>query len=153
MAALVAAGGLGVSLAAAQIAAAAQSTYPIFPFEDFVRMMKSVGANWDGTTASIAKGDFAETKLRLTRSREQLAVTITFWRDHKKNDAVKMLRATLARMDELDVVLSTETVDARAAAAAAAGSRIADACETCHSVYREQDPVTKAYRLRPGSLP
>jgi hypothetical protein len=140
-----AAAGLGVSLAAAQTA------YPIFPFENFTRMMKSVGANWGATTASIARGDFAETKLRLTRSREQLAVTITFWRDHKKDDAIKMLRSTLTKMDELDVVLSTERVDA--GAAAAAGSRVSDACETCHGVYRDQDPVTKAYRLKPGSLP
>lgn len=144
-AALLFAAGLPVSLAAAQTA------YPIFPFEELVRMMKSVGANWGGTTASIAKGDFAETKLRLTRSREQLAVTITFWRDHKRADAVKMLRGALARMDELDVALSMDTVDA--GAVAAAGSRVSSACETCHAVYRDQDPATKAYRLKPGSLP
>jgi hypothetical protein len=144
-AALVAAVGLSVSLAAAQTA------YPIFPFEEFVRMMKSVGANWGGTTASIGKGDFAETKLRLTRSREQLAVTITFWRDHKKDNAVKMLKATLAKMDLLDVVLSMETVDAGAVATAA--GEVSSACDACHAVYRDQDPVTKAYRLKPGSLP
>jgi hypothetical protein len=131
--------------------AAAQTAYPIFPFEEFVRMMKSVGANWGGTTASIAKRDFAETKLRLTRSREQLAVTITFWRDNKKDAAVKMLKATLAKMDALDVVLSMETVDAGAVAAAA--SEVSGACDTCHAVYRDQDPTTKAYRLKPGSLP
>ncbi len=130
---------------------AAQTPYPIFPFEEFVRMMKSVGANWEGTTALIGTGDFAETKRRLTRSREQLAVTITFWRDHKKDDAVKMLRATLAKMDDLDAVLSVETVDAGAAAALA--RQVAGACDTCHAAYRDQDPVTKAYRLKPGSLP
>lgn len=130
---------------------AAQSAYPIFPFEEFARMMKSVGANWEGTTASIAKSDFAETKRRLTRSREQLAVTITFWRDHKKDDAVKMLRATLVKMDELDGVLSVAAVDAGAAAARA--KQVAAGCDTCHAVYRDQDPVTKAYRLKPGSLP
>jgi cytochrome c556 len=129
---------------------AGQTAYPIFPVEEFVRMMKSVGANWGGTTASIGKGDFAETKRRLTRSREQLAVTITFWRDHKKDDAVTMLRAALAKMDELDAVLSADTVDAGAAAARA--EQVTGACEKCHAVYRDQHPVTKAYRVKPGAL-
>jgi cytochrome c556 len=128
----------------------AQTAYPIFPIEEFVRMMKSVGANWERTTASIGKGDFAESKRRLTRSREQLAVTITFWRDHKKDDAVRMLRGALASMDDLDEVLSTETVDAVAAAARA--RQVTGACEACHALYRDQDPVTKAYRVKPGAL-
>jgi len=136
---------LGVSLPAAQTA------YPIFSFEEFVRMMKSVGANWDGTTALIRKSDFPETKRRLTRSREQLAVTITFWRDNKKDDAVKMLRATLAKMDDLDTALSVDTVDA--AGVAMLAKQVTAACDTCHAAYRDQDPVTKAYRLKPGSLP
>jgi hypothetical protein len=134
----------------AALRAAAQTPYPILPIEEFVRMMKSVGANWEGTTASIAKRDFSETKRRLTRSREQLAVTITFWRDHKKDDAVRMLRTVLARMDELDAVLSADTVDAGAASALA--GQVNGACETCHAAYRDQDPVTKAYRVKPGAL-
>src|SRR5262245_65478227 len=86
LAAALAALALGVSLYAAQ------TPYPLFPLEELVRMMKSVGANWGGTTASIGKSDFAEAKRRLTRSREQLAVTITLWRDNKRDDAIKMLR-------------------------------------------------------------
>jgi hypothetical protein len=134
----------------AALGAEAQTPYPIFPIEEFVRMMKSVGANWEGTTASIDKGDFPETKRRLTRSREQLAVTITFWRDHKKDDAVRMLRAALARMDELDGVLSADSVDA--AAASALAGRVTGTCDTCHAAYRDQDPVTKAYRVKPDAL-
>jgi cytochrome c556 len=61
-----------------------------------------------------------------------------------------MLRTTLTRMDDLDAALSAETVDAGAAAAAA--GRVNEACEACHAVYREQDPATKAYRLKPGLI-
>jgi hypothetical protein len=113
-------------------------------------MMKSVGANFGGTRTSLEQRDFEEAKSRLTRSREQLAVTITFWRDNKRDDAIKMLRTTLTRMDDLDAALSAETVDAGAAAAAA--GRVNEACEACHAVYREQDPATKAYRLKPGLI-
>ena len=112
--------------------------------------MKSVGANWDGTSASIAKGDFEEAKARLTRSREQLAVTITFWRDNKKADAVKMLRNALTKLDELDAALSVDRVEA---AAATLVRPVNEACEACHAVYRDQDPATNAYRLKPGSVP
>lgn len=114
-------------------------------------MMKSVGANFGGTRASMAKGDYEEAKSRLTRSREQLAVTVTFWRDHKKDDAIKMLRAALTRLDDLDAALSTEIVDA--AGASSLAEQVTSACEACHAVYRDQDPATKAYRLKPGSLP
>jgi hypothetical protein len=130
--------------------AAAQSSYPIFTLDDFVRMMKSVGANFGGTRTSLEQRDFEEAKSRLTRSREQLAVTITFWRDNKRDDAIKMLRTTLTRMDDLDAALSVETVDS--AAAATAAGRVNEACEACHTVYREQDPATKAYRLKPGLI-
>ena len=128
----------------------AQSSYPIFTLDDFVRMMKSVGANFGGTRTSIEQRDFEEAKSRLTRTREQLAVTITFWRDNKRDDAVKMLRTTLTRIDDLDAGLSAESVDSAGVAASAA--RINEACEACHAVYRDQDPATKAYRLKPGLI-
>ncbi len=130
---------------------ATQTAYPVFTVEDFVRLMKSVGANWGGASASIAKGDFEEAKSRLTRSREQLGVTITFWRDNKKDDAIKRLRATLTQMDDLDGALSADTVDAKAATSLV--KQVVGACEACHAVYRDQDPVTKAYRVKPGSVP
>lgn len=133
--------------------ARAQTAYPLFTQDDFARLMKSVGANWGGTSASIAKGDFDEAKARLTRSREQLAVTITFWRDNQKTDAVKMLRDTLARLDELDGALSVEQpAEALGASAARVVDQVDRACEACHEVYRDRDPVTQAYRLKPGSV-
>jgi cytochrome c556 len=139
-----------MALAVGGSLAASQTPYPLFTLEDFIKLMKSVGANWDGTSASIAKGDFEEAKSRLTRSREQLAVTITFWRDNKKADAVKMLRHTLTKLDELDAALSVDRVEA---AAATLVKPVNEACEACHAVYRDQDPATNAYRLKPGSVP
>lgn len=133
-------------------AATAQTAYPVFSVDDFVRMMKSVGGNWTGTRASIAKGDAEEAKARVTRSREQLAVTITFWRDNNRSDAVRMLRDTLSTLDELDAALSVEGLNAKLERPAAIADQVDRACEACHAVYREQDPVTKAYRLKAGAL-
>ena len=53
-------------------------------------------------------------------------------------------------MDDLDALLSAETIDPAAVTALACNVDIA--CEACHAVYREQDPVTNEYRLKPGSV-
>ena len=143
-------GAIGVCLFVAGLEPAAQKRYPIFTLNDLVNTMKMVDRNVGGANAALAANDFATAKARNTRAREQLATTITFWRDHKKDDAIKALRTTLARMDDLDTALSTEKVDASAATGLA--RQVAAACESCHAVYRDRDPATNAYRLKPGTV-
>lgn len=128
----------------------AQKRYPIFTEQDLVKTMKTVGPNVERANTSIAAGDFATAKAQLTRAREQLAMTATFWRDHRKDDAVRMLRETLSRMDELDLALSREKVDA--GRARALFGEVDASCQGCHAVYREQDSTTKIYRVKPGSV-
>jgi cytochrome c556 len=131
--------------------ATAQKPYPVFTVDDFLKFMKTVGQNFGAVNASIANGDFESAKSQLTRSREQLAVSVTFWRDRKKDDALKFLKDTLAKMDDLDAALSAEKIDP--AAVGGLAKQVNAACEACHAVYRDLDPVTKAYRIRPGSIP
>lgn len=139
------------ALARAQSSAAAQKKNPYrnYTEEKFVENMQAAGRNYAAVTTLIGDGDFESAKAQLTRAREQLAITITFWRDRQKDDAVKMLREALNGMDGLDTVLSANPVDSPAAKTASA--RVNAACSACHAVYREQDPATKAYRLKPGS--
>ena len=142
-----------VSAAAVMVAAAtaaAQSKYPIFTAANFVDTMKIVGVNFSAVNAAIARQDFPTAKAQLIRSRERLAITITFWRDRKKDDAIKTLREALTGMDDLDTLLSASTVDA--AAANAAVRKIGASCQTCHGAYREQDASTHAYRFKPGLI-
>jgi len=61
-----------------------------------------------------------------------------------------MLRSALTGIDGLDAALGAASVDP--AAVRTASARIDTACNACHMVYREQDPVTKAYRLKPASI-
>ncbi len=130
--------------------ATAQKPYPIFTTENFVEAMKTVGQAFGLVNTSLAKNDFEKSKDFLARSRDQLATTITFWRDRKKDDAVKMLRDTLSKMDDLDAAMSGEQIDS--AAVNALAKQVDAACQACHAVYRDQDPATKAYRLKPGSV-
>ncbi len=113
-------------------------------------MMKTAGRNFAAVNVSLSKNDFEAAKAQLTRAREQIAITVTFWRDNKKDDALKMLRNTLTKMDELDVALSAEKVEADAARDLA--RQVNAGCQSCHAVYRDQDPSTKAFRLKPGSV-
>jgi cytochrome c556 len=138
---------IGLLLMAAGIPAAAQKAYPVFTREDFFKFMKSVAQNFGAVTASIGSGDFEAGKSQLTRSREQLAVTVTFWRDRKRDDALKFLKDTLTRMDQLDDGLSEEKIDP--AKVGAALQQVNAACEACHAVYRDFDRTTKTYTFKP----
>jgi hypothetical protein len=130
------------------VTAAAQTKYPIFTPANFVDTMKTVGVNFSAVNAAIAGKDFATAKAQLIRSRERLALTITFWRDRKKDDEVRILRDALTRMDDLDALLSANPIDG--AAAGAAVKQIGANCQACHAANREQDPTTHAYRFKPG---
>ncbi len=112
--------------------------------------MTTLGPNVAGVRAALAAGDHSTAKERAIRSREQLATTITFWRDRDRDDAVGWLRTALNRLDALDTALSVESVDA--AAAVAIGDEVAEACNSCHAVYREPDG-DGGYRLRTSALP
>ena len=119
--------------------------YPVFTAVHLDATMKTLGPNVAGVRESLAGGEYSTAKERVIRSREQLATTVTFWRDRDRDDAVGYLRAVLDRMDALDIALSTDTVDAQALGRLM--TAIEDGCAACHGVYRERDRDTGDYRL------
>jgi hypothetical protein len=139
-----------LAVCSAASGAAQQNPYRKYTQEHFEQNMQTAGRNYAAVADLLAKGDYESAKAQLTRAREQLAITVTFWRDRKKDDAVAMLRAAVNRMDDLDAALSAEKVEA--SAVNDVSRQITAACEACHAVYRDQDPVTKAYRVKPGSV-
>ena len=136
-----------VSLVAAGIGVSAQQNpYRNYTEEKFVQNMQSADRNYSAVKVLIAKNDYESAKAQLTRAREQMAITVTFWRGAKRDDAVAMLRKALIGMDDLDIALGAEKVDP--SAIVGASEHIGAACQACHAAYREQDPSTKAYRVR-----
>src|SRR5262245_21366895 len=140
---------MALMLASGAAASAQKNPYRHYTEEKFVQNMQSADRNYAAVKAFVAKGDYESAKSQLSRAREQMGITITLWRDAQKDDAVQMLRKTLDGLDDLDVALGAKKVDASAVAAVSA--RIDTTCQACHAVYREQDPATKAYRVRRSS--
>ena len=121
--------------------------YPLFTAENLDEAMKGVGRQFALLTRMIEAGDFEEAKVRVTRAREQVSPTITFWRKNAREDAVGMVRAATRSLDDLDTELSELTVDP--AAVSAALETVDAACQACHATYREPDPGgDEAFRLK-----
>ena len=127
----------------------AQVSYPIFTRDQLESTMKALGPNFLAARTSLDTSDFETAKAQLIRTREQLATTITFWRDREKDDAATFVRNTIALLDQLDDALSAERTDRTTIDGLVRG--IGAGCQACHAVYRVQDPVTNEYSLKLGA--
>ncbi len=127
----------------------AQNSYPIYTADHLAVTMETVGPNFDAGVRALDGADYATAKERFVRAREQLATTITFWRQRDREDAIQWVRDAVTKLDSLDTTLSQDSIDADAASTQT--QEIETTCNACHAVYREQDPVTSEYRLKPGA--
>jgi cytochrome c556 len=143
---LTAAAALAAVVAASGGVLAQKNPYRTYNEQKFVQNMQTAGRNYGAVRDLLARKDYESAKAQLTRVREQLAITVQFWRDKKKDDAQTLLRETLERTDELDTALSEETVNPDAVAKAS--ERLGASCQACHAQYRVQDPATKTYRIK-----
>jgi hypothetical protein len=141
-----------VMVAAGPVTSSAQERkpYPTFTADHFVGAMKTAGQAFAAVNISLTKNEIEDAKAYLAISRDRLATTITFWRDRGKGDAIKMLRDTLVRLDELDLALSVDQVDHTAVGGIM--KQVGTACQACHAAYRDQDPASQTYRFKVGSV-
>ena len=112
--------------------------YPIYTADHLAGTMETLGPNFAAAARALDAGDFAAAKERLARAREQLATTITFWRQHERDDAIGFVRTAVGAMDDLDAAMSVDAVDAGAASGFAA--EVQATCNACHAIYREPEP-------------
>jgi cytochrome c556 len=137
-----------LGLIAAAGSAQERKPSPIFTSEQFVAAMKTIGQAFTAVNGALERNEVDDAKAYLAITRDRLATTITFWRDRHADEAVRMLRSALTRLDELDAALSADTVDRTNIAGVVRQANVA--CDACHAAYREQDPATKAYRFKAG---
>ena len=70
---------------------AQERPYPIYTVHHLDATMKTLGPNVAGVRAALVEADYLTAKQRAIRSREQLATTVTFWRDREREDALLWL--------------------------------------------------------------
>ncbi len=112
-------------------------------------VMKKAGAIRQVDKA-IQSSNAADAKAQLAIVRQAVQDSQSFWITHKKDDAVKLNKESLAKIDALEKVLSAGTLDA--AAATAAYKEAGGSCRACHSQYRAED-ANNEYILKPGAVP
>ena len=123
--------------------------YPIYTADHLAGTMETLGPNFAAAVRALEAGDYPAAKERLARAREQLATTITFWRQRERDDGIDFVRTAVRAMDDFDAAMSMDDVDVEVASGFAAD--VQATCNACHAVYREEDPAG-GYRLKPGSI-
>ena len=111
-------------------------------------VMKKAGA-FRQVDKAVQSKNAADAKAQLTIVRQAVLDSQSFWITHKKDDALKMNKEALAKIDALDKVLSAGSLDV--AVATAAFKETGGACRSCHQAYRVED-ANNEYTLKPGSV-
>lgn len=137
--------GYAVALCLAGGAAAAQKAATA---EDLDKVMKKAGA-FRQVDKAIQANNAADARAQLKIVRQAVEDSQFFWVTHKKDDAVKLNKESLAKLDALDQALAGGAFDA--AAATAAFKEAGAGCRACHTQYRGQD-ADNNYILKPGTV-
>jgi cytochrome c556 len=116
--------------------------------EELDKIMKKASA-FRQVDKAIQSNNAADARKQLEIVENAVKESQSFWITHKKDDAVKMNKESLAKLDELEKVLSADSLDV--AAATAAFKQAGGACRSCHQQYRIEDDKNE-YHLKPGSV-
>jgi cytochrome c556 len=117
--------------------------------EQLDKVMKSAGTASRNISKMTQSAAYAEAKKELVTLRQAVLDSQSFWIEHKKDDAVKLNKDALEKIDAFDKMLSAPTVDGPASIAAM--KEMGQACGACHKQYRAQD-ADNNYILKPGVL-
>jgi len=115
--------------------------------EDLDKTMKKIAPAQTAVAKAIQSMSWADAKTQIAIVRQSLNDTEPFWVTHKKDDAVKMLKDSLAKISAVEEAVSAPMPDQQAALAAF--KQVGATCAACHKQYREQDE-NQQYRLKTG---
>jgi cytochrome c556 len=117
--------------------------------EQLDKVMKQVQPAMQATNKALASGAYADVRKNLATVKENVLISQSFWIEHKKDDAVKMNKETIAKIEAVEKLVASDTVDA--AAATTALKEVGASCRACHQQYRATDAENN-YILKPGSI-
>jgi cytochrome c556 len=117
--------------------------------EDLDKTMKKIAPAQTAAVKAIQAMSWADAKAQIAIVKQSLNDTEPFWVSHKKDEAVKMLKDSVAKVTAVEEVVSGAMPDQQAALAAF--KQVGATCAACHKQFREQDE-NQQYRLKPGSI-
>ena len=113
-------------------------------------VMKRAGA-FRRVDRAIQTKNVAQARSELATVYQAVADSQSFWVEHKKDDAVKMNKESLEKLQALDKLLKESASSFDVAAATAAFKEAGAGCRSCHQQYRVED-ANNEYALKPGSV-
>lgn len=139
------AGAILMACSTALVVAQTKVTTP----EEFDKAMKPAGAALRNMGKMVGSGaSVADVKKEIAVMKTALLETQSFWVLHKKDDAVKMNKESIAKLEAFENSLTGDKVDP---AAAATVKEVGGTCTACHKQYREQDAEGN-YKIKAGTI-
>jgi cytochrome c556 len=116
--------------------------------EDFSKCMKAIGAAFGAAGKAMQSGAMADAKAEVAKAKMYLGAVEVFFKERGKADPQGLAAAAIAKAGALEAAMGGTDPAAVGAAFKEAGG----ACTACHTKYRDQNPETKAYSFKPGTL-
>lgn len=117
--------------------------------DELDKAMKRIAPAQAATNKAIQSMSWADAKAQVAIVKQTLTDTESFWTANKKDDAVTMLKDSIAKVSAVEQALNAPMPDQQAVLAAF--KQVGATCAGCHKQYREQDE-NQQYRLKAGSI-
>jgi cytochrome c556 len=117
--------------------------------EELDKVMKGVGKANQTVAKSLSSNAWADVRTQIAAVRQGVLDSQAFWIEHKREDAIKFNKETLAKIDDFQKLIASDPVDP--AAAAASLKAVGGSCRQCHQTYRATD-ANDNFILKPGSI-
>jgi cytochrome c556 len=117
--------------------------------DDLDKAMKKIAPAQGAANKAIQSMAWADAKAQIAIVKQTLTDTETFWAANKKDDAVKMLKDSIAKVSAVEEAVSAPMPDQQAVLGAF--KQVGATCTACHKQYREQDE-NQQYRLKAGVI-
>jgi cytochrome c556 len=117
--------------------------------DELDKTMKRIAPAQGATGKAIQSMSWADAKAQVAVVKQALMDTEGFWTANKKDDAVTMLKDSIAKVTAVEQALNAPMPDQQAVLAAF--KQVGATCAACHKQYREQDE-NQQYRLKAGSI-
>lgn len=140
---------ISYTFAVTALATAVVAAQKVTTAEDLDKAMKKIAPAQAATNKAIQSMAWADAKAQVAIVKQTLTDTESFWTSHKKDDAVAMLKDSIAKVTAVEQALNAPMPDQQAVLAAF--KQVGATCGACHEQYREQD-ANQQYQLKAGSI-